>query len=143
MDNDNYIHVAKCLIFDSNGKLLVLVRGDSHPHFGGHLDFPGGKVESGEKLSVAAAGEADEEAGIKLSIDSLHHVIEGTIHDYHDTNYWHHVYTATTDEVERVTQLSWEHKDYWWLTVDELLDKPIPDGVDPYYMLALEYLKSL
>lgn len=40
--------VSKALIKNKNGKYLLLYRGDTHPNFPGHLDLPGGEVESEE-----------------------------------------------------------------------------------------------
>jgi 8-oxo-dGTP pyrophosphatase MutT (NUDIX family) len=40
--------VAKALLVDTNGKILLLRRSGTHPHFAYHLDFPGGEVEHHE-----------------------------------------------------------------------------------------------
>ena len=45
--------VAKTLIKDANGLILVLHRSKTHPKFAEHFDLPGGEVEktkNGQKL---------------------------------------------------------------------------------------------
>ena len=49
--------VSKALIKNKNGKYLLLYRGDTHPNFPGHLDLPGGEVESEETSKTATARE--------------------------------------------------------------------------------------
>ena len=36
--------VVKVLIFNPEGKLLILRRSKTHPHYPEHVDFPGGEV---------------------------------------------------------------------------------------------------
>ena len=59
--------VAKALLRNSEGLYLVLHRGNTHPLFPGHIDFPGGEVEPEEIPEVAVAREIQEETG--LSVD--------------------------------------------------------------------------
>ncbi|NDC22389.1 NUDIX hydrolase, partial [bacterium] len=56
--------VAKTLIKDANGLILVLHRSKTHPKFAEHFDLPGGEVEKNEKWPEAAAREVLEETGI-------------------------------------------------------------------------------
>ena len=49
--------VAKALVRNSEGLCLVLYRGNTHPRFPGHIDFPGGEVESEETPEAAVARE--------------------------------------------------------------------------------------
>ena len=45
--------VAKALVRSSEGLCLVLHRGNTHPRFPGHIDFPGGEVEPKETPEAA------------------------------------------------------------------------------------------
>ena len=63
--------VSKALIKNRAGAYLLLYRGDSHPLFPGHLDFPGGEVESNESYKEATAREIWEETGIHVQPNNL------------------------------------------------------------------------
>ena len=63
--------VSKALIKNKNGKYLLLYRGDTHPNFPGHLDLPGGEVESEETSRMATAREVQEETGICIYPNDL------------------------------------------------------------------------
>ncbi len=63
--SDNPIHVAAATVFDDSGRVLITRRPD-HVHQGGLWEFPGGKVEAGEPMSVALARELHEEVGIDV-----------------------------------------------------------------------------
>ena len=56
--------VSKALIKNRDGKYLLLYRGDTHPNFPGHLDLPGGEVETKDTPNTATAREIQEETGI-------------------------------------------------------------------------------
>jgi 8-oxo-dGTP pyrophosphatase MutT (NUDIX family) len=62
--------VAKALVRSSEGLCLVLHRGNTHPRFPGHIDFPGGGLEHGENIVEALTREFREELGVDITIDS-------------------------------------------------------------------------
>ena len=57
------VHVAVGVILDVDRNILLTRRHD-HMHQGGLWEFPGGKLEAGESLSVALARELQEELDI-------------------------------------------------------------------------------
>ncbi|SED09824.1 NUDIX domain-containing protein [Paenibacillus sp. GP183] len=57
---------ASVIIFDEEGKVLMLHRADNHSWC-----FPGGAVELGEKVEEAAMREAYEETGLKVEVEDL------------------------------------------------------------------------
>ena len=61
--SDSPVHVVVAAIFNDQGQVL-LARRPEHVHQGGLWEFPGGKVELGESVSVALARELAEELGI-------------------------------------------------------------------------------
>ena len=71
--------VSKALIKNKNGKYLLLYRGDTHPNFPGHLDLPGGEVESEETSRMATTREVQEETGICIYPNGLKsYLLSGT-----------------------------------------------------------------
>jgi 8-oxo-dGTP diphosphatase len=65
------------------GELLMVRRGDN-----GHWDLPGGQVEPGEEVEVAARRELWEETGLHATATQLLGVFSGpdTLHTYPDGN---------------------------------------------------------
>lgn len=59
---------AGCIAENDGG--IILVRRSIEPGYGKWV-FPGGYVDRGEKVEVAAAREMREESGIEVSIDAL------------------------------------------------------------------------
>lgn len=129
--------VAKVLLTDSSNNLLLLNRGLSHPNFPGHFDLPGGEVEDGESWSIAVAREVNEEAGLTVTVNQLNKVFERQ----HPT-VLHVLYVSHLDEEKPDVKLSWEHSDFRWVTIEDLLDMPLPKNVDKYYLDVIQYLKS-
>lgn len=127
--------VAKALIENPDGKLLLLRRGSTHPNFPGHLDLPGGEVEANEALQDAVAREISEEVGLKISPDFLENVLSVERPDVV------HVLFRTSIPISSPTiQLSWEHQSYEWLSVDDIVTIGIDDDMDNYYKDVFAYL---
>lgn len=132
--------VSKALIKNKNGKYLLLYRGDTHPNFPGHLDLPGGEVESKETSKTATAREVQEEAGICIYQNDLKKLF---VRQHKNTR--HVLFEIVIDKTEAdiSVKLSWEHKKYRWMTLSELLDTNITEDADPYYINVIDYLKHL
>lgn len=60
------VHVVVAAIFNHRGEVLVALR-PSSSHQGGLWEFPGGKIEPGEKEDKALAREIEEELGITIT----------------------------------------------------------------------------
>jgi 8-oxo-dGTP diphosphatase len=131
--------VAKALLYNNRGEILILKRGGTHPNFPHHIDFPGGEVESGEEEAAAVAREIDEETGLTVPTSSLQCVLTKQIDD--ETK--HLVYIGSIMNTDPKIVLSWEHEAFKWLSPEELVGQPIPAGVDSYYMTALSYLRDV
>ena len=129
--------VAKTLVRNSEGLYLVLYRSNTHPLFPGHIDFPGGEVESEETPEAAVAREIQEETGLSVNPNKLKKLFAK---QYRQTT--HILFEAKLAEPDAKIALSWEHKDYRWITPEELKRLPKFPGADPYYTDAVDYLAN-
>ena len=129
--------VAKALVRNSEGLYLVLYRGNTHPLFPGHTDFPGGEVEPEEIPEAAVAREIQEETGLSVNPNKLKKLFTK---QYRQTT--HRLFEAKLTEPDAKVALSWEHKSYRWITPEELKSLPKFSGADSYYTDAVDYLSS-
>lgn len=74
------VHVAVGVVLDGDRKVLITRRAPE-AHQGGLWEFPGGKVEAGETVTVALTRELREELGIAIARTSA--LLE-VHHDYGD-----------------------------------------------------------
>ena len=129
--------VAKALVRNSKGLYLVLYRGNTHPLFPGHTDFPGGEVESEETPEAAVAREIQEETGLLVDPKELKKLFTK---QYQQAT--HVLFEAKLTEPDAKVALSWEHKSYRWITPEELKSLPKFPGADSYYTDVVDYLSS-
>jgi len=129
--------VAKALVRNSKGLYLVLYRGNTHPLFPGHTDFPGGEVESEETPEAAVAREIQEETGLLVDPKKLKKLFTK---QYQQAT--HVLFEAKLTEPDAKVALSWEHKSYRWITPEELKSLPKFPGADSYYTDVVDYLSS-
>tara|TARA_Y100000114_G_C11731066_1_gene313620 strand:+ start:584 stop:985 length:402 start_codon:yes stop_codon:yes gene_type:complete len=59
--------VAKVVIINNRGEVLLLTRSKHHKKYANELDLPGGHIKVGEKPDKGAIREVFEETGLKLS----------------------------------------------------------------------------
>ncbi len=59
--------IAKVLVLNDEGQLLVLRRSLNDLHRPGGYDFPGGDIEADESIEDGVVREAHEEAGLQLA----------------------------------------------------------------------------
>lgn len=129
--------VAKALVRSSEGLCLVLHRGNTHPLFPGHIDFPGGEVEPKETPEAAVMREIQEETGLLIDPNKLKKLFAK---QYQQTT--HVLFEAKLAEPDAKIALSWEHKSYRWITPEELKSLPKFSGADSYYTDVVDYLSS-
>jgi 8-oxo-dGTP pyrophosphatase MutT (NUDIX family) len=115
--------VAKTLVFDTAGRVLVLVRSLDDRHRPGGYDLPGGKVEAGEDYLAGAMREAEEEAGLSLTAANMQLIFAAARTDYRQNvggniNIVWLGYAAVLP-VDVPIRLSHEHASYEWLPVAE------------------------
>lgn len=129
--------VAKALVRSSEGLCLVLHRGNTHPRFPGHIDFPGGEVEPKETPEAAVMREIQEETGLLVDSKKLKKLFTK---QYQQAT--HVLFEVKLTEPDAKVALSWEHKSYRWITPEELKRLPKFPGADPYYTDAVDYLSN-
>ncbi|MBL8159640.1 NUDIX hydrolase [Candidatus Saccharibacteria bacterium] len=130
---------AKAILLDAAGNILVLRRSSTHPLYAYHLDLPGGLVDEGEDPSDAVAREVFEETGLIIDASTLrlgHEDIRPV------TNCHYQTYIGRLPEKEPDVAISWEHDQHRWLTPREFVNDELPDGVDPHYRMAVEFLAA-
>ncbi len=129
--------VAKILLINPSGKILVLKRSDTHPNFPLHYDFPGGVVDQGESHNDAVVRELLEETGITIAHKQTTKVMEvvngSTLHLLYEA----HIPVETPD-----ITLSWEHVSYSWMSPHELLRIGKTEGMDTYYLDVIMHLEN-
>ena len=129
--------VAKALVRSSEGLCLVLHRGNTHPRFPGHIDFPGGEVEPKETPEAAVMREIQEETGLLVDPKKLKKLFTK---QYQQAT--HVLFEAKLTEPDAKVALSWEHKSYRWITPEELKRLPRFSGADPCYIDVVDYLPN-
>lgn len=131
--------VAKALIYNVNGEILLLRRSNSHPRFASHLDFPGGEIELGESEFLGVSREITEETGIVVAYNSLRYVYQRLM----PSGRTYMIFSVKLSDIRPKISLSWEHDQYEWLTTEELINRSLPPGVDDYYEFIFQYLINM
>ena len=116
--------VAKTLVFNEEGKVLLLTRSSSDEHRPGGLDLPGGKVEDGEEILAGAVREADEESGLQLNPVDMHWIYADTVATYNtdtkgETNLIRVTFGTRVESPD--VKLSDEHDAFDWYTIEEAI----------------------
>jgi 8-oxo-dGTP pyrophosphatase MutT (NUDIX family) len=115
--------VAKTIVCDKDGKLLILRRSKDDAIRPGGTDLPGGGLDTGEEFVAGAIREMQEEVGLQLQPADLDLVFAYTKNVYDaeyqaDINFVWLGFIAKLPADQTVT-LSFEHEDFMWLTFEE------------------------
>lgn len=122
MNNDNIIHVAVGVLFNTQKQVLVALRSSSHDH-GEFWEFPGGKVEPNETVEQALHRELKEEIGIVVQLAKPLIKIK---HNYPNKNILLDVWT-----IEKFIGEPWACESQpmvKWVNIDELADLKMPEA---------------
>lgn len=129
------INASKGLIL-REGKALILRRSLYDHTFAGTWEFPGGKLEFGEKLENCLHREVREETGLEVEVERLLYANTFLTHPWRQVV----VVTYLCRMEEGDVRLSEEHTEYLWATGQELRER-IPQKVleelERYGVLAL------
>jgi len=133
------IPIAKVLLLDADGNVLILRRSKTHPTLAGHPDLPGGLIEPGEEPGEALAREIVEETGLKIAVSDLKVIYAGA-EVYNDENRVRMLYKSRLSEKKLKITISWEHDQAEWLPQTEL--PRIEEEFHSFYHDALEYVQT-
>jgi 8-oxo-dGTP diphosphatase len=100
-------------ILAKDGRIIIAQR-KSKDHLARKWEFPGGKIEPGETPKECLARELNEEFGIEVSVG-----------DFLGSNIYHYDHISIELMAFRAFWVggeinSTDHKDYKWVTIDEL-----------------------
>jgi 8-oxo-dGTP diphosphatase len=112
--------VAKVIVVNSEGKVLLLRRSETDVRRPLQWDVPGGHTDENELAEEAAVRETKEEAGIDLHARNLQLVYAVSDVVQNDLNVTWLFYIDHVDKPE--VAVSDEHKEYAWHTLDEVID---------------------
>ena len=120
-----------CMLRRADGKVLVQNRVD--PDWGG-LTFPGGHVEPGESLVDSVIREMREETGLTIRNPRL---IGTKSWMQKDSSERYLVLLYVANEYEGELHGS-EEGDISWMTLDEMREGQMVDGMDLYFRVFLD-----
>jgi 8-oxo-dGTP diphosphatase len=130
--------VAKAVILNEAGEVLLLKRSRSDTRRAGEWDFPGGGVEPGEEVTTGVIREIAEEAGLRVMTADLTLV-------YAKTEPWepsdesvNRFLFATRLSGNQPVQLSFEHDAFKWVDIDTAL----VEFTHPFYNAGLKYARD-
>ncbi len=131
-------NVAKTIVRDTAGHVLLLRRSAADNIRAGEWDFPGGGVEAGEDIAVGAVREVMEEVGLDFQPGDLRLIYAATkSSSAGDASVNRFVYTAVMSS-DQTVKLSHEHSAYQWFTIDDALR----EFSHPVYTEALRYARD-
>ena len=132
----NSFVVAKVLVVNEKGEVLVLRRSKTDERRPGQWDFPGGWVDEGEDILTAIKREAIEEAGLELADPKLVFAFS-EITTAHGSGTWL-VYVTHISGDPKIT-LSYEHDAHAWKNPYDLLKEITYDRQQKMLKYTLEH----
>lgn len=130
-------NVAKVLVLDDQGKVLLLKRSTLDSYAAGRFDYPGGGIDEGEGPDAAASRELKEEAGLEVPTKDLKLIFAGTVKDDKVNASVNRLFYACRVQNQTVS-LSHEHSEHLWVSIDEVLEM-FPHW---FYGKAIEYARE-
>ena len=116
MNEKKHVQVAAALLFDG-GRIFATKRGDSPYSYVAHkYEFPGGKIEQGERGEDAVKRELKEELDMEIRV--------GGLYACHTYEYLDFIITLSLYECEMLSNFTLkEHESCAWLLPAELKEE--------------------
>ncbi len=139
----NTVVIANVVLVDAAGDVLLLRRSSTHPTLAFHPDLPGGEIESDEEHGTGLIREVLEETGLVLEpkdvrlIYSASMAVDNTTVK-EKTNHVRLLYTARLSEVRPLVTISWEHDQFEWLPLTEIMTTKRP--LSSFYKNSFEHI---
>jgi 8-oxo-dGTP diphosphatase len=115
-----YALSSKALVFDPQGRCLLLRRSPACRNNAGLWELPGGKLEAGERPDEGLVREIQEETGLSVTVAKVAGAAESELPD-RKVAYLFFEALANEENV----RLSDEHDAYEWVTPGRLADKEL------------------
>jgi 8-oxo-dGTP diphosphatase len=122
----NIVLVAACALIDADGRVLIAQRPPGKP-MAGLWEFPGGKVEPGERPEATLIRELREELGIVVSEPCLAPLTFAS-HAYQDFHLLMPLYVCRRWDGIVTAR---EHARLAWVRPGRLRDYPMPPADEP------------
>ncbi len=107
------VKVARVIILNSEGKILILKRNSSDTNYPGVWDVPGGGIGEDETLKATAIREAKEECGLEVEIRDDYFTV------FHRTDKPVDIYGFVGGLTKGDIVLSKEHTEFAWISKDD------------------------
>ncbi|MFA6269018.1 MAG: NUDIX domain-containing protein [archaeon] len=128
MDPKYIFSVAQKAIIKKGDKILILKRSPTAHVYPEHWDFPGGKIEHGEKPASALEREVKEETSLIVKVNK-------PVFTYLEESFAQAIVIIYESKlISGTVTLSGEHTEYAWKTKKEILKMKI----EPYLRTYLE-----
>lgn len=115
MSNKPYQLSVKAIITNPGGEFLILKRSSTSKANAGKWEFPGGKLDSGERFEEALKREVAEETGLEIDLMGVAGAGESETPDKRIA----YIFIKATVS-GGVLEISDEHEDYRWAASSEL-----------------------
>lgn len=130
------------VVFNKQGKALILQRNENEDIYPGMWELPSGKREFFESSHDTLVREIGEEAGLDIEVVQPCSVFEYKIekpNEIRDSTQINFIVTSNTSEVK----LSGEHQNYAWVSKDEINKYGVSDETKKVIQLAFNLYSKI
>lgn len=130
-----FVLSVKAIVRDGEGRCLLLRRSAASKGNPGKWDFPGGKLDPGERVDEGLCREVAEETGVTISVER---VLGAAQSGLPDRMVAYLIMEARLESGE--VRLSEEHDDFVWVALSELPRMDLAEQFRPFidaYALAV------